>query len=109
MVTNRDYRFETNLDQPVRAIMTPRDRLVYRQGGSSPEEARALLQQASSRARAGRAGQLRAARLITVKDILKSSEHPDASKDQQASCGSAPRSASGKARRSASPRWWKPA
>src|SRR5258708_31851045 len=29
MVTNRDYRFETNLDQPVRAIMTPRDRLVY--------------------------------------------------------------------------------
>src|SRR5258708_7976508 len=43
MVTNRDYRFETNLDQPVRAIMTPRDRLVYVKEGSSPEEARALL------------------------------------------------------------------
>src|SRR3989475_8618132 len=43
MVTNRDYRFETNLDQPVRAIMTPRDRLVYIKEGASPEEARELL------------------------------------------------------------------
>src|SRR5947209_2674685 len=43
MVTNRDYRFETNLDQPVRAIMTPRDRLVYVKEGASPEEARELL------------------------------------------------------------------
>ena len=34
MVTNRDYRFETNLDQPVRAIMTPRDRLVYIKEGA---------------------------------------------------------------------------
>ena len=28
IVTNRDLRFETNLDQPVRNIMTPRERLV---------------------------------------------------------------------------------
>src|SRR5258708_9909662 len=39
MVTDRDYRFETNLDQPVRPIMTPRDRLVYVKQGASPEEA----------------------------------------------------------------------
>src|SRR5450755_2030356 len=43
MVTNRDYRFETNLDAPVRTIMTPRERLVYVKDSASPEEARALL------------------------------------------------------------------
>src|SRR3972149_4566134 len=45
MVTNRDYRFETNLALPVRAIMTPRDRLIYLKEGASPEEAKALLHQ----------------------------------------------------------------
>src|SRR5258708_14150069 len=83
MVTNRDYRFETNLDQPVRAIMTPRDRLVYVKEGSSPEEARALLHKHRlERVLVVEDGfELRG--LITVKDILKSSEHPDAAKDQQ--------------------------
>jgi IMP dehydrogenase len=83
MVTNRDYRFETNLDQPVRAIMTPRDRLIYVKEGASPEEARALLHKHRlERVLVVRDGfELRG--LITVKDILKSSEHPDAAKDQQ--------------------------
>src|SRR5207248_1567956 len=82
MVTNRDYRFETNLDQPVRAIMTPRDRLVYVKEGASPEEARELLHKHRlERVLVVRDGfELRG--LITVKDILKSSEHPDAAKDQ---------------------------
>src|SRR5437899_8934561 len=76
MVTNRDYRFETNLDQPVRAIMTPRDRLVYVKEGASPEEARELLHKHRlERVLVVRDGfELRG--LITVKDILKSSEHP---------------------------------
>src|SRR5438445_13867548 len=39
MVTNRDYRFETNLDQPVRAIMTTQDRLVNDKEGESTGEA----------------------------------------------------------------------
>src|SRR5262245_13607758 len=43
MVTNRDYRFETNLDAPVRSIMTPRERLIYVKEGASPEEARERL------------------------------------------------------------------
>jgi IMP dehydrogenase len=83
MVTNRDYRFETNLDQPVRAIMTPRDRLVYLKEGASPEEARELLHKHRlERVLIVQNGfELRG--LITVKDILKSSEHPDAAKDQQ--------------------------
>ena len=83
MVTNRDYRFETNLDQPVRAIMTPKERLIYVHDGASPEEARALLH----KHRLERvlvvndAFELRG--LITVKDILKSTENPNACKDEQ--------------------------
>ena len=83
MVTNRDYRFETNLALPVSAIMTPRDRLIYVKEGASPEEAKALLH----KHRLERvlvvndAFELRG--LITVKDILKSTDYPDACKDEQ--------------------------
>jgi len=83
MVTNRDSRFETDLDAPVRAIMTPKERLVYVKEGASPEEARALLH----KHRLERvlvvndAFELRG--LVTVKDILKATEHPLACKDEQ--------------------------
>ena len=81
IVTNRDLRFETNLDQPVGAIMTPRERLVTVKEGASLEEAKALMH----KHRLERvlvindAFELRG--LMTVKDILKSSEHPEAAKD----------------------------
>ncbi len=82
IVTNRDLRFETNLDQPVGSIMTPRERLVTVKEGTSTDEAMDLLH----RHRLERvlvvndAFELRG--LITVKDILKSSEHPNACKDE---------------------------
>jgi IMP dehydrogenase len=82
IVTNRDLRFETNLDQPVAAIMTPHERLITVAEGSSLEEARALMH----KHRLERvlvlndAGELRG--LITVKDMLKATEHPLASKDE---------------------------
>jgi IMP dehydrogenase len=81
IVTNRDLRFENNLDQPVKNIMTPRERLVTVREGASLEEATSLLH----RHRLERVlvinenFELRG--LITVKDILKSSEHPMACKD----------------------------
>lgn len=81
IVTNRDLRFENRLDQPVSSIMTPRDRLVTVREGASREEAMNLMHQH----RLERvlvindAFELRG--LITVKDILKSSEHPLACKD----------------------------
>jgi IMP dehydrogenase len=83
IVTNRDTRFETNLDQAVRAIMTPRDRLITVTEGSSPEEAKALMHKHRlERVLVVNANfQLRG--LVTVKDILKSSEHPFACKDEQ--------------------------
>jgi IMP dehydrogenase len=81
IVTNRDLRFETNLDQPVRGIMTPRERLVTVKEGATVEEGKELIH----KHRLERvlvvddAFELRG--LITVKDILKSTEHPLASKD----------------------------
>ena len=83
IVTNRDTRFETNLDQPVRGIMTPRERLVTVLEGSSPEEAKALMHKHRlERVLVVNDGfQLRG--LVTVKDILKSTEHPFAAKDDQ--------------------------
>jgi IMP dehydrogenase len=83
IVTNRDTRFETNLDQAVRAIMTPRERLITVTEGSSPEEAKALMHKHRLERVlvVNAAFQLRG--LVTVKDILKSSEHPFACKDEQ--------------------------
>ena len=83
IVTNRDLRFEANLDQSVTAIMTPADRLVTVREGGSTEEAKQLMH----KHRLERvlvvndAFELRG--LITVKDILKSKEHPNACKDEQ--------------------------
>jgi len=82
VVTNRDYRFETNLDAPVRAIMTPKERLIYVKEGASPDEARALLHKHRLERVLVVNDAFEMRGLITVKDILKSSEHPDACKDQ---------------------------
>jgi len=81
IVTNRDLRFETNLDQPVSAIMTPRERLVTVREGASTEEAKALMHKHRIERVLviGRDFELRG--LVTVKDILKSHEHPLACKD----------------------------
>ncbi len=82
IVTNRDIRFETKLDQPISSIMTPRERLVTVKEGASREEVIALLH----KHRLERvlvvndAFELRG--LITVKDILKSTEFPNACKDE---------------------------
>ncbi len=83
MVTNRDYRFETNLDAPVRAIMTPRERLIYVKESASPEEARALLHKHRLERVLVVNGDFELRGLVTVKDILKATEHPLASKDEQ--------------------------
>ena len=83
IVTNRDLRFETNLDQPVSAIMTPHERLITVPEGESLDSAQALMHthRIERVLVMGRNGELRG--LITVKDILKSTEHPFASKDDQ--------------------------
>jgi IMP dehydrogenase len=81
IVTNRDLRFETNLDQPVRNIMTPRERLVTVKEGASLEEAMRLLHKHRLERVLVVNSEFHLRGLITVKDILKSSEHPNACKD----------------------------
>ncbi len=82
IVTNRDLRFETRFDQPVKNIMTPRERLVTVREGAKREEAMALMHKYRLERVLviGKNFELRG--LITVKDILKSTEHPLACKDR---------------------------
>src|SRR6187402_3527506 len=82
IVTNRDLRFEDNLDQPVRNIMTPREKLVTVKEGASLEEAKALMHRHRLERVLVINGDWELRGLMTVKDILKSSEHPYACKDQ---------------------------
>jgi IMP dehydrogenase len=82
IVTNRDLRFEENLDQPVKNIMTPRDKLVTVKEGASPDDARSLMHRHRLERVLVINGDWELRGLMTVKDILKSSEHPNACKDQ---------------------------
>jgi IMP dehydrogenase len=81
IVTNRDLRFEDNLDQPIGDIMTPRDRLVTVKEGASREEAMSLMHKFRLERVLVVNDAFELCGLITVKDIQKSSEHPLACKD----------------------------
>ena len=82
LVTNRDLRFETRLDQPVSAIMTPRAELVTVPEGTSIEDARELMHQHKVERVLVVNAQDELKGLITVRDILKTTEFPYANKDQ---------------------------
>jgi IMP dehydrogenase len=81
IVTNRDLRFETNLDQPVKSIMTPRKRLVTVNEEASVEDAKELIRKHRLERVLVINEDFQLRGLITVKDILKSTEHPLANKD----------------------------
>lgn len=83
IVTNRDLRFETRYDESVAKVMTPKDRLVTVKEGASREEVMALLHQhrIEKLLVVNDAFHLRG--LITVKDIQKAQDKPNACKDEQ--------------------------
>jgi IMP dehydrogenase len=81
IVTNRDLRFETELDQPVKAIMTPQRKLITVREGASREEAKELMHRHRLERVLVIDEEFHLKGLVTVKDILKESEHPDACKD----------------------------
>jgi IMP dehydrogenase len=83
IVTNRDLRFETNLDQSISNIMTPRDRLVTVREGASREEVVQLLHKHRLERVLVINDDFELKGLITVKDIQKSSDHPLACKDEK--------------------------
>ncbi|CAM8628846.1 COG2070 Dioxygenases related to 2-nitropropane dioxygenase [Comamonadaceae bacterium] len=81
IVTGRDLRFETRYDQPVREIMTPRERLITVPDGTTPEAAKALLNKHKLERLlvVNEAFELKG--LITVKDITKQLNFPNAARD----------------------------
>ncbi|MES2547563.1 MAG: IMP dehydrogenase [Pseudomonadota bacterium] len=83
IVTNRDLRFETNLDQAISNIMTPRARLITVREGASKEEVIHLLHQHRLERVLVIDEQDTLKGLITVKDIQKSHDHPFACKDNK--------------------------
>jgi IMP dehydrogenase len=82
IVTNRDLRFESNLDQSITNIMTPRDRLIVVKENANRDEARNLMHKHRIERVLVVNDAYELCGLITVKDILKSSEHPLACKDE---------------------------
>ena len=83
IVTNRDLRFETRLDAPVREIMTPRERLITVDERATLEDGKALmhLHKLERVLVVNAAGELRG--LMTVKDITKQTSFPNAARDAQ--------------------------
>ncbi|MFM2446151.1 MAG: hypothetical protein RI936_598 [Pseudomonadota bacterium] len=83
IVTNRDLRFESRMDAKVTEIMTPRERLVTVPEGASLEEAKDLMHRHKLERVLVVDDEFNLRGLITVKDITKATEHPDAAKDEQ--------------------------
>ncbi|MGO1072664.1 IMP dehydrogenase [Lysobacter sp. CA199] len=81
IVTSRDMRFETKLDDPVRHIMTKRDRLVTVHEGASDEEVLQLLHKHRIEKILVVNDGFELRGLITVKDIQKKTDNPNAAKD----------------------------
>ncbi len=83
IVTSRDLRFERNLDQPVSKIMTQQGNLVTVKEGASREEVQALLHKFRIEKVLVVNDRFELRGMITVKDIQKSTDYPNASKDSQ--------------------------
>jgi IMP dehydrogenase len=83
IVTNRDLRFETRLDAPVREIMTPRERLVWVREGASLEEGKSLMHKHKLERVLVVNDEFELRGLMTVKDITKQTDFPSAARDAQ--------------------------
>lgn len=81
IVTNRDLRFETNLDQPVKDVMT-KDRLITAPVGITLEESKALLHKYRIEKLLVVDDNFQLKGLITIKDIEKIRKYPAACKDE---------------------------
>ncbi len=82
IVTSRDIRFETHLDQPVSLVMTPKDRLITVEEGAESEEVMALMHKHRIEKVLVIDGNFHLRGLITVKDIQKAEDKPLATKDE---------------------------
>ena len=83
IVTSRDLRFETHLDDAVSTIMTPKDRLVTVLEGASRQEAMGLLRDNRIEKVLVVNDAFQLCGMITVKDMQKATDYPLACKDDQ--------------------------
>ncbi len=83
IVTNRDLRFEKRPEDPVKNIMTRKDRLVTVKEGASEDEVLALLHKFRIEKILVVDDAFRLRGLITVKDIQKARDNPNACKDDR--------------------------
>ncbi len=82
IVTSRDVRFETNLDQPISKVMTPKERLVTVKEGASKEEILGLLQKHRIEKILVIDDHFHLKGMITVKDIQRAKDKPLACRDE---------------------------
>ena len=85
IVTSRDFRYADNMDAQVSSIMTPHDQLITVEEGTPQEIVKKLMHENRIEKvlvidQSGALGGL-----VTMKDIEKSAEHPDATKDNSGS------------------------
>ncbi len=84
IVTSRDLRFETRLDEPVTSVMTPKERLItVNESADHKEEAIALLHKHRIEKVLVVNDDFYLRGMITVKDIQKAKDYPQACKDEQ--------------------------
>ena len=81
IVTNRDLRFESRYDLQIKDIMTPRERLITVSEGTTPEQAKALLNKHKLERLLVINDAFELKGLITVKDITKQTSFPNAARD----------------------------
>ncbi|MCC7256788.1 MAG: IMP dehydrogenase [Gammaproteobacteria bacterium] len=81
IVTNRDLRFETRLDEPVSVVMTPKEKLVTVREGASKEDVLALLHKHRIEKVLVVNDRFELRGLITAKDFQKAKDYPFACKD----------------------------
>ncbi len=83
IVTSRDLRFELNIEEPVSSIMTPRERLVTVLEGASRGEVRKKLHENRIEKVLVVDNDFRLKGMVTVKDIQKAKDYPNACRDSQ--------------------------
>lgn len=83
MVTGRDVRFETNFDNLVASVMTPQDKLITVREGTAMHTVRALLHKHRIERVVITDDDFNLQGMITVRDIQKSTDFPNACKDEK--------------------------
>ena len=83
IVTSRDFRYQENLSAKVADIMTPKEKLVTAKEGESPDVIKKLLQENRIEKILLIDDSFKLTGLVTLKDINKSLDFPDAARDEE--------------------------